>query len=422
MPAQPLSPRYRRWRIRVFAATWLCYAGLYFCRHAFFVAKGDLTRERGLDAVALGWLGVAYLVAYAVGEFNAAAVGTRVGSRRMLLVGMAVSICANLGFGVAQGTGTFVALMALNGLAQATGWSGNVGNMAHWFRRRERGQVMGLWSTCYQLGAVAAKAFADEMLKRGGLRAGFWGASAVLGAVWATFFVLQRNRPEDVGLPPLDDDDDGAPAGGGDRADGQSPARGIFVTIALMGFFYFFIKTIRYALWSWAPYFLQLNFGLAHRKGLFSAIFDICGFLGVITAGFVSDRLFAGRRATLSLLMVAGLAAATVLLWLRGGQSLAVFGTCLGLIGFTLYGPDSLISGAGAIDVGQRRYALAAAGIINGMGSVGPVLQELAIGALYAGNPDNLAPILGLLTGLAVAATLVMAVLVRRARQGRCNL
>ena len=38
-------------------------------------------------------------------------------------------------------------LIAVNGLAQATGWSGNVGTMASWFHKHERGKVMGVWST-----------------------------------------------------------------------------------------------------------------------------------------------------------------------------------------------------------------------------------------------------------------------------------
>src|SRR5512138_1009029 len=100
--SEPLSPEMRAWRIRVFVATWLCYAGLYFCRHAFYVAKPALTVKRGLDASALGWIGFVYLVAYTIGEFNAAAVGSRIGARRTLLVGMALSILANLGLGLAE--------------------------------------------------------------------------------------------------------------------------------------------------------------------------------------------------------------------------------------------------------------------------------------------------------------------------------
>lgn len=54
----------------------------------------------------------------------------------------------------------------------------------------------------------------------------------------------------------------------------------------------------------------------------------------------------------------------------------------MGIAGFMLYGPDSLISGVGAIDR-SKRGALTAAGIINGTGSIGPIFQEEIIGWLY---------------------------------------
>jgi sugar phosphate permease len=54
----------------------------------------------------------------------------------------------------------------------------------------------------------------------------------------------------------------------------------------------------------------------------------------------------------------------------------------LGLIGFTAMGPDSLLSGACAMEVGSRRQAVVAAGVINGFGSIGPILQEPVIGWL----------------------------------------
>jgi len=241
--------------------------------------------------------------------------------------------------------------------------------------------------------------------------------------VWAVFFVLHRNRPEDVGLQPVEEAEQPTAAGRHAPAASHGWSPDLMATVALMGCFYFFVKSIRYALWSWAPYFLQLNFEVpSDQAGYYSAIFDVCGFVGVITAGTISDRLLGGRRAGVAFVMITGLCASTVLLWLLGAHSLPAFGVCIGLIGFNLYGPDSLISGAGAIDVGSRRHALAAAGIINGMGSVGPVLQEVVIGNLYKSDPTNLSQILGLLTAAAVAATLLMGLLLRRARAGKCNL
>ncbi len=425
--ARPGDPRLRRYRLQIFASTWASYFGFYFCRKAFYVVKGDLTVELGIDAQTLGLIGVAYLVAYAIGEFNAAFWGSRLGARRVVLAGMGLSVLANVAFGFANNAWTFVAFMILNGLAQSTGWSGNVGTMAQWFRQDERGRVMGVWSTCYQVGGAVAKGFAAFMLGLWGWRWSFFGASLVLTAIWLLFYLLQRNRPEDVSLPPVDAavaPEDAEPLAEAPAA--AEPVRfdqRLVVTILMMGAFYFFIKFIRYALWSWAPYFLQINFGLAHdHAGYFSTLFDLFGFVGVLTAGFASDYLFGGRRALVALVMVVGLAGATLGLWWVGTTSLIGFGVAYALVGYMLYGPDSLISGAGAIDVGSRRFALAAAGIINGMGSIGSAFQEIVVAGLYQRDPNDLGPILASLLGSACLAALLLFALWRRAQRGLCNL
>jgi sugar phosphate permease len=72
----------------------------------------------------------------------------------------------------------------------------------------------------------------------------------------------------------------------------------------------------------------------------------------------------------------------TSLMWFTGLSSVVFFVVLLGLIGFTAMGPDSLLSGACAMDVGSRRQAALAAGVINGLGSIGPILQEESIGWL----------------------------------------
>ncbi|MCK6552805.1 hypothetical protein L6R52_43680, partial [Myxococcota bacterium] len=117
-----------------------------------------------------------------------------------------------------------------------------------------------------------------------------------------------------------------------------------------------------------------------------------------------------------------GLALSTGFLATIGAQSITMFTVSLGLMGFMLFGPDSLISGAGAIDVGSKKRAIAAAGIINGMGSCGSVIQELVIGNLYQRDAKDLTPIFVALMISATAATVLIAALVVRARQGKCNL
>lgn len=415
-----MDPRLRSWRYRVFAATWLCYVGYYFCRKPFSIAKGQLGEQLHLDASALGTIGAAYLIAYALGQFLSGVLGTRFGGRVMLLTGMAVSIAMNIGFGMAATTNALLMLMTVNGLAQATGWSANVGTMASWFHRHERGKVMGWWTTNFQVGGVAANAMASWMLGHFDYQAAFFSGAAVLLAVFMVVLFNQRNRPEDVGLPPVDD-----PVAPGDAA-GESKGLGwnnkVLTNLALIAVVYFFLKFIRYALWSWAPFFLAKNFGLgAGDAGYFSTIFDVCGIPGVIITGWLSDRFFRSRRAGVSLVMLVLLTASCLLLFVGGQVSLPIFAVGIGLVGFTLYGPDALLTGAGVMDIGSRRGATLAAGLMSGVGSSGAVLQDLVIGKLYDADGGDLSRIFQLLLGSAIMATLVMTVVVVRNRIGKSD-
>jgi sugar phosphate permease len=96
-----------------------------------------------------------------------------------------------------------------------------------------------------------------------------------------------------------------------------------------------------------------------------------------------------------------------------------LFATSLGLIGFTLYGPDALMTGAGAIDVGSARRATLAAGVINGMGSVGSVMQEFVFGRILKESTSGFA--FAVLLGAAIAAALCLGVLQLRRRLGHAS-
>lgn len=415
-PLAQLDAKTQVWRLRVFLATGFCYAGLYFCRKPFYIAKASLEEAWGWDAQMLGWLGLAYLVAYSAGQFLSAYTGTRFGPRRMLIVGMALSIVCNMVFGLTSALWVFAGFMVVNGFAQATGWPNVVGMMGTWFRRRERGTVMGVWGINYQLGSIGANGLAALLLGLSGIMGAFFGGAGVLLVVLAFFFFNGQNRPEDVGLPPLED-----PAEPDEPADddiGGWPREVVF-NIALIGAFYFCVKFVRYALWSWTPYLLSTVYGMeADDAGYLSTVFDVAGIAGVLVCGFLSDRVFAGRRAGISLVFLVLMAAATALLYVLQPGDIRVFALFLGVIGFTLYGPDALMAGAGAIDVGSPKRAVAAAGIINGIGSIGSVLQEVVMGKLLTAD-SGVGPVFATLLGSSLVACVAMAWLVVRGRQGR---
>jgi sugar phosphate permease len=315
--------------------------------------------------------------------------------------------------------------------------------MAGWFHKHERGRVMGAWSTNFTVGSITSGlvmgwvlSFRDtwrfpvgfldlEIQGPAPWRWCFYLGALVLILVAIQFYLFQRNTPEDVGLAPVDDPETEADESKGDPPPAPDAGwlgltRAAWINTLLVGGFYFFAKFVRYAVWSWAAFFLKRNYGMSDDAAAwYSIVFDLCGVAGVFVTGYLSDKLFGSRRAGISLLMMLGMTVATGLLMGFGDSGVEVFIALLGLVGFTLYGPDALLTGAGAIDIGGRRAATFVAAVISGFGSLGPVVQELVISRLYDSRQGDLGPIFVLLFGSAAAAALFCAALVWRNRRGR---
>lgn len=414
---------YLNWQIKIFIATWLAYAGYYFCRKAFYVVKSPLSTDLNLNTIDLAHLGTAYLIAYMIGQFSSAYFGKKLGPKLLLLVGMGISITCNFSFGISNSFWTIMLFLFLNGIAQGTGWPGCIGSLAFWFKRKQRGTILGVWATCYQIGSVIATSFAAFMLGKAGWQWSFFGASMVLLIIWAIVLIFHPNTPEDVNLPTLEDEEENNKESKESKDKGLGWNREVIITIIMMGLIYFCIKFLRYALWSWTPFFFNKNFGMAgDQSGYLSTVFDMCGFIGVLFAGYTSDKVFKGKRAFLTFLMLFIMTLSFIMMYVLGSKSLLFFTISMGISGFMLYGPDSLLSGVGAIDVGSKKGALTAAGIINGMGSIGPIFQEELIGWMYKTYNQELLPILIMFIIISLIGTVIIFSLWLKSLKGKVNL
>jgi sugar phosphate permease len=398
--------RESRWR--VFGLTWLAYGAYYLGRKNVSVGKSALVEQHVVTEGQLGSLDTGYLVAYAIGQFAWGYLGDRVGARRLLFFGMlgAAACTAWAGAGVAPAA--ILVAWTLNGLFQASGWPGTMKALAPEFEAAERGRVMGLWSTCYQLGSLGAGAVTAYLLSHQGLQASFWLPAAALAGVAVVV---------GAGLPktPLPDS-----TSANSRASARSQRqRGLLKSplLWMLGFSYFCLKLIRYTLLFWLPYFLEKQLHVPREQaGYQSLAFEAGGVLGAVAVGYASDRLLQGRRGLAGLLGCVGLAAA-----LGGFSALAGLGTwprllSLGAVGFMLYGPDAVISATASQDLGGKEASATAAGFINGMGSVGAALQGLVTHEVTArwGWPVLFQVLLGLAV-VAACALLPAALAPRRA-------
>jgi OPA family glycerol-3-phosphate transporter-like MFS transporter len=391
----PKNPRYEFWRWNIFFITWLAYAGFYLTRLSFSVAKIGIDKDPGLELSKsmMGIIDGVYLAAYAVGQFVWGMSGDRFGTRKVILIGMFVSVIAGFGMGVSPVALLFGVFFCIQGLCQSTGWAPLAKNMSYFFSQKERGVVMGLWCTNYAIGGVVAVMLAGYIADYfDNWRYAFYGPAAMLFGVWVLFLLLQRNRPRDVGLPPIEEYYGEKEAVLDIRVKPEEEPEGSWKTISavlrnrmvlLLGAVYFFLKPTRYAILFWSTKYVseKLGTGMGESASV-SMCFQLGGPAGVLFAGYMSDKVFQSRRMPISAICLFLLAVVLFLFNPVAGYAIDNFSAGLtkwvirGLlfaIGFLLYVPDSLVSGTAAIDFGTKKGASTASGFINGCGSVAAI-------------------------------------------------
>lgn len=411
-PARDAALRRARWL--AFGLSWVAYATYYFGRKGFGVVKQPLRQELGFSEAELGAIDTAFLAAYALGQFASGFLGDRVGARRLVGYGMLLSAAACALFGSAASVLAMVVLFVVNGFAQSTGWPGTTRTMAEWTTPGERGTVMGLWSTCYQVGGVLATFAVGEVAERYGWRASFQSVALLLLAVGLLVLWLLPTR-ESTASRSGSTATETARAAESERAERRKAQLAVLksATLWFYGFSYFFVKLIRYALLFWLPYYLSSSFDYSTSEAArLSTAFDAGGIVGVILLGRISDRSQRFSRALLTVFWLTGAVFALAAYAWLGSQSALVNALLLALVGALLFGPDAMLAGAAAQDAGGTHAPALATGFVNGIGSLGALLQGLFVPAIAArfGWPA-LFPVF---VGLAVLSVLALLPALRR--------
>jgi MFS transporter, OPA family, sugar phosphate sensor protein UhpC len=390
----------RRDRNLAWGLSWLAYATYYTGRKGFSVAKKSIHDQLGVSESMLGAIDTVYLAAYAGGQFVNGFLGDRIGARRLVGFGMLLSSGLCAAFGSTSSAVLFLVLFGLNGYAQSTGWPGTTRAMAEWTTTANRGTVMAFWATCYQVGGIAASWLAGWLLGTYGWRSAFFGPAVVLAAVGLLVLSLlragpgEREAPEgEEGRPPTcqaahEEQEADAPHSQDDFSEAsrielrRRAQRRVLRSRVLWcyGASYFFIKFIRYTLLFWLPYYLSKQLGYAEDHAAYvSTAFEAGGIAGVITVGILSDRLRAYPRSAVAAVALVGLSIALLAYSLLSTWGVVANVVCLALVGAALFGPDSLICGAAAQDAGGPHAAAMATGFVNGLGSLGAILEGVLV-------------------------------------------
>jgi OPA family glycerol-3-phosphate transporter-like MFS transporter len=383
LPAPQVDREYRRHRRSVFAGIFAGYAAYYLVRNNFALAIPDVLAEYPQHSKAeLGLALTGLSIAYGISKFLMGSVSDRSNPKYFLPLGLLLSCAVMFVSGIAKpiyaSVALVVALQTLNGWVQGMGWPPCGKTMVHWFSTNERGVVVSVWNVGHNVGGALVATFAVW----GVMIFNDWGAkfyfnALIAAAIAVVVFFLMRDTPQSCGLPPVEEYRNDYPPAYSADSERTFTYREIFVSHVLSNRYLWaiaianaFVYFVRYGVVNWIPTYLQTAKGFSfNQSSLGWALYEAAAIPGTIACGWMSDRVFKGRRAPVTILFMSLTLAAVVVYWLNGEGPLWIDYAALIAIGFLIYGPIMII-GLHALDLVPKKAAGTAAGFTGFFGYV----------------------------------------------------
>ena len=402
--------KYKRLRLQVFLGAFIGYAGFYLVRKNFSMAIPALA-PLGFAKTELGVVLSMNAVAYALSKFLMGSVSDRSNARAFLPLGLVLA-AISMAFMIVpvQWIGAdhkAFAILLMGVLNFLVGWFNGMGwppcgrVMTHWFSVSERGTMMSIWNCAHNVGG----ALVGPMATYGAAWFGSWlyGAHAEFYFLAGTFlfpaavalliallaYVLLRDTPQSCGLPSVEQWRDDYPKNYSEKHEQTLTTREIFFKYVLNNKFLWFIAIanafvymVRHGCLDWAPTILTEKGIDLKSAGWAYFAYEFAAIPGTLICGWLSDKLFHGRRALPTMIFMALVAVFIVLYWIFIDNLTMVVISLIG-IGFFIYGPVMLI-GVQALDLAPKNAAGTAAGLTGFFGYFfgTAILANVVIGAV----------------------------------------
>jgi phosphoglycerate transporter family protein len=376
------ASRFRYWQYRTLVATMFGYAAFYFVRKNLSFAMPAMETDLGITKADLGLFITLHGLLYGVSRFVNGIWADRTNARYFMVAGLLLSVGANVFFGFSSVVLWFGIAWMINGWVQGMGFPPSCRLMTHWFAPHELATKMSIWNTSHSIGASVAVVFCGYVVAYG-WRWCFFGPAILCTVASVLLFVLLRDTPTSVGLPEIKVEG----AKEGDHEDRTSASYKAFLKkqvfqnpyIWFISFANFFLYILRFAVLDWGPTLLkEMKHFPVHESGWMVGAFEASGILGMLLAGWGTDRIFKGRGARMCVFCMTGASLSMLLFW-RLGNTRATATAFLALAGFFLYGPQALI-GITAANLGTKRAAATAAGFTGLFGYASTVVSGVGLG------------------------------------------
>lgn len=407
----------------------------YADRATLSMAGTAIQQEFGFDSVQLGYLFSAFAWAYAIAQVPSGWLLDRFGSK--LIYGLSLIFWSL--FTLAQGSislvpvaaafGTMFAIRFLLGLVEAPAFPSNGRIVTAWFPSNERGTATAIFNTAQYLSLAVFSPLMAWVISSYGWEYVFimmGSIGLVIGCFWPKLIYSPKKHPR-VTQEELDYVAKGGALIDMDSAESAAPLKIrwshvkqlLSNRLLLAAYFSQYANTaLTYFFTTWFPIYLAQGRGMPIMKvGLVAVLPAICGFLGGVSCGLLSDFLLR-RGASLTVArktpFVLGMTLASSLVlcnfveseWaVIAIMSLAFYGKGLAAIGWAVVSDSCPKEAAGLTG-----------GIFNGIGGLAGVVMPITAGYIIAmtGSFDGVLIFVALHAILAVFAYLFLMGPIRR--------
>ena len=397
----PHALRATRVRYIILALLFLATTINYADRATMSIAGSAMQKDLGINAVSLGYIFSAFGWSYVIAQIPGGWLLDRFGSRRVygasiLVWSLFTLVQGTIGF--LTGMAAIVAIFTLRlavGVAEAPSFPANSRIVAAWFPANERGTASAIFNSAQYAATVIFAPLMAWLVHAFNWHQVFI-VMGVVGIAMALAWRVMARDPKDHpkvnraeldyiqsggGLVDLDRQPSGAPAAQGPKL---GYIKQLLANRMMMGVYIaqYCINALTYFFITWFPvYLVQARHMSILKAGFVASIPAVCGFLGGILGGLVSDWLLR-RGASLSLARKTPIVLGMVLsmsmivcnyvdtqVIVVAVMALSFFGKGLGALGWAVNS-----------DTAPKQIAGLSGALMNTFGNLSSITTPIAIG------------------------------------------
>lgn len=286
----------------------LTYMFFYNGRQNINLVMTQMAEGLGSTTAAMGVVSSSLFWCYAFGQLINGRLGAYFGYKRFMMFGVFASAILNVAISFQHSIPVIALLWGLNGFCQSMVWSNGIGVLNKWWPKKERGFASGLataFSGVAQVVTYMTILLCMELNPEWGWRSAFRFPMIPMVVMLIVFAFLFKEKPEDVGLKPFEEEDkeaamrDAALIAEVEKNGYLYPYKVLFSEPKVIVFC--FISAIagigRYGLLTWVPTYFTESLGLSIKAGIFSSILLPIGqACAMFVFPFITDKVFKGKR------------------------------------------------------------------------------------------------------------------------------